>query len=93
MPECGGGRPRDATATATQGALLREPAASFSSACPTECLSAPSRASAVPCPPPQVEFQIVDTDRGQQASNVTGPEGAPLDRAAGERAAPGSDEF
>ncbi|KAA0152190.1 hypothetical protein FNF27_03706 [Cafeteria roenbergensis] len=41
----------------------------------------------------KVEFQLVDTERGQQASNVTGPDGAPLDRAAGERAAPGSDEF
>lgn len=50
-------------------------------------------AAVLPCPPPQVEFQLVDTERGQQASNVTGPEGAPLDRAAGERAAPGSDEF
>lgn len=49
-----------------------------------------------PTPPlgsPQVEFVVQETDRGLQAANVTGPGGAALDRAADERAAPGSDEY
>jgi hypothetical protein len=41
----------------------------------------------------QVEFAVEKSDRGLQASNVTGPDGASLDRAAGERTAPGGDEF
>jgi cold shock CspA family protein len=41
----------------------------------------------------QVEFELVESDRGVQAAHVTGPGGAPLDRAADERPAPGSEEF